>query len=149
MDKQNSSAYTGRFGDHSASAQRKVNPVPRSTPKDGDDVRRPSGFGSTGQAARRKPAAKQAAPSAEETKKAPKPKKERKPRKERVPREKKPRRGLKILATAVIILLMAAAAIVLVFGHSGTYHMMPIVQREEAQPSFAPDQTPMPGLEVS
>lgn len=133
-----------RFLDPAASGKPK-GAVPRK-PRNAQAPRKPSGFSTAGQTPRRKPAPKAAEPVPEEKiKTGKKSRKARKADTRREPREKKPRRGLKLLL-GLIIFLLVALAMIMIFGNRGTYHQMPIIERE-TEASFAPDQTPMPDTE--
>lgn len=132
---------SSRFLDPEASGKPK-GAAPRK-PRNTDAARKPSGFSSAGQTQRRKPAPKSAEPMPEE--KSRKVRKAKKARTRREPGEKKPRRGLKLLL-GVVVFLLIALVLIMIFGDRGTYHQMPIIERQ-TEASFAPDQTPMPGTE--
>jgi len=135
-------AYTGRFGESTASRPGSASASPRKSLTGAQ--RRPAGFGAAQSTPNKKPAAK---PAPE--KKSPAPKKEKKVRQPRPPREKKAGCGLKALLVVSVILLMLFLLIVLIFGgEDQTYHQMPTIERENIA-SFAPIETPLPGAEVS
>ena len=104
--------------------------------------RRPSGFSSVGQTPRRRPAAPAPAP---EEKKPPKKSKPRREKRVRTPDEKKPL--LKRILIGALAAVLAALVLLMIFGSRGTYHQMPTITREEAEGSFAPEETPLPGVE--
>lgn len=133
MDKQKNN-YTGRFGD--AEKRAKEETIRRAhTPQE----RRPSGFASAGQAPKRS-----AAKVAEA--KQPEKKKKQKVKKEKTKRTEKKFSWMKLLTGALIVILIALILIV-IFGDRGTYHQMPTITRQEEQGSFAPEETPLPGVE--
>ena len=107
-------------------------------------TRMPSGFSGAGQPPRRKTAAAPAqAP-------APEKKKEKKLRTKREKPVREPGQNkktlLRVLAAALIALLLGLILLI-VFGDRGTYHQMPTITVEEAQPSFEPEKTPLPGVQ--
>lgn len=141
-------AYTGRFGDRSASDRPKA-AAPRKKSVE-SAPRKPSGFSAAGQQPRRKSAPKPEIKPIEAEKKAKKPRKEHtrreKSKKERTAQKKKGGCALRVLMVSGIIVLIVLLALIL-FGNKGTHHQLPIIERvgEEA---FAPEQTPIPGPEV-
>lgn len=106
------------------------------------NTRKPSGFSGAGQPKKRAPQAAAPAPQPKKIKKA-------KIKKEKAPVTKRgEKKGLlgRVLGIGLVLVLIAMILIV-IFGNHGTYHQMPIITREEAQPSFEPEKTPMPGVQ--
>ena len=136
MDKQKNN-YTGRFGD--AEKRAKEETVRRAhIPQE----RRPSGFAAAGQAPKRS-AVKSVEPRQPEKKKKQKAKKEKA---EKTKRTEKKFSWMKLL-TGVLIVILIALILIVIFGDRGTYHQMPTITRQEEQGSFAPEETPLPGVE--
>ena len=107
-------------------------------------TRRPSGFGTAGQASKVKPAPEPEPKKAKKAKKE-KTKRERRIRKEREPGKNRPllRILLALIAAAVLVCLL----MVLIFGgEDTTYHQMPTIERESIA-HFEPEETPLPGTE--
>ena len=104
-----------------------------------NEKRRPSGFSGAG--VRKKPAPKAAAPAPETKKK--KIKKEKAP----VTKRGEKKGSLKRVLGAALAAVLIALILIVIFGDHGTYHQMPIITREEVQPSFEPEKTPMPGVQ--
>lgn len=132
--------YAGRFS-RSEAPKEKENPA-KAQPRT-EAPRKPSGFSGAGKKARPEPR-----PAAAPEKKKAGKIKLKKEKQEKAPRkrsEKKPvlKRALIAAAAAVLIALL----LIVIFGNHGTYHMMPTITREEAQPSFEPEKTPMPGVQ--
>ena len=145
MDKQKSNAYTGRFnGDAGRSAADSVPRRPQG--KTADAARRPSGFGTAGQAAKAKPEVKTEELSRKELRA--KLKREKKEAKERIGREPgRDRPLLRALLIVLAVVLVLLVMMVIIFGgEDKTYHQMPVIERETTA-EFEPDETPMPGTE--
>ena len=148
--------YSGRFGDSASAGNRRPTGSFRSQPagsyrsrpgyQEASAARRPSGFGTIGQ---EKTAPRREAPAPKPAEPEP-PKREKRakhPEEDRPARERKPRRGLKILLTILVGAAILLLILVLAFGGKGTFHQLPTVERETSA-SFAPDATPLPGVEA-
>ena len=137
---QQKNSYTGRFGEEKKRSA--ADPARRVR---SDQPRMPSGFSGAGQAPRPKPAPEAQAAAPE--------KKKKKEKKAQIRREKPVRRegagkfSLKKALVALLALVLAGLVLLMIFGDRGTYHQMPTITREEAQPSFEPDKTPLPGVQ--
>ena len=136
------SAYTGRFGEQ----------LPRKTareavpPHTASASRRPSGFSASAPANRPGAGAKKTVEPAPSEKKNTRPKKESK---RRQPRQKKKRGCLKPLLVLLALALVVWLCLALIFGgRNKTIHQLPTIERESVA-SFEPNQTPLPGAEVS
>lgn len=120
-------------------------------PKRSSNARRPSGFGTAGQAPKAKPAPE--APSKRELKEMRKlekraKKEEKRQKKEYIGREPgKNRPVLRVLLAILAVLLLAFIIIVIIFGgEDKTYHQMPVIERESVA-EFSPEESSAPGLE--
>ena len=166
---QSRSEYNGRFGSSAGGNRRptgsfRTQPAGsyRSRPgyQEARDARRPTGFGSVEQrreetarqgapapekAAQRTPTEEKAAKRAEKRALREARKQEKAARAAENPRRHRPLRAALIALAGAIVLLLA---LTLLFGGGGTYHQLPIVERESVA-SFAPDATPVPGAEVA
>ena len=156
------SEYNGRFGSSAGGNQRptgsyRTQPAGsyRSRPgyQEARDARRPTGFGSIDRresAASRAPSPEKAPEKAPEEEKAAK-RAERRAlrearRQEKAERPPRKRRALKALLIALAGVIVLLLALTLLFGGGKTYHQLPTVERESVA-SFAPDATPVPGVE--
>lgn len=116
----------------------------RTSARQASTARRPSGFGTAGQAPKAKPAPEP------EPKKAGKLRKEKVKKEKRVRREREPGKNRPLLR--ILLVLIAAAVLVcllmvLIFGgEDTTYHQMPTIERESIA-HFEPEETPIPGVE--
>lgn len=106
-----------------------------------NEKRKPSGFSGAGRS--KKPAARAAAPAPESKKKKVKIKKEKAP----VTKRGEKKGSLKQMLGIGLVIVLIALILIVIFGNHGTYHQMPIITREEVQPSFEPERTPMPGVQ--
>jgi len=140
MDKQKSTSYSSRFNE--TANQPRSHTTARTSARQEDTVRRPSGFGTAGQTPKAKPVPE---PKKTAKPKPEKPVKEKRTRKEQEPGKNRPvLRALLAIAAAVVLV---SILMVLIFGgEDTTYHQMPTIEWE-TEASFAPDQTPMPGVE--
>jgi len=137
MDKQKPTASTSRFSDtaNRSRTQAAVRPSARQQ----ESTRRPSGFGTTGQT-------RKARPASEPVKAA----KEKPAKKKRIPKEREPGKNRPVLRALLAIGLAAvlvSVLMVLIFGgEDTTYHQMPTIERESIA-QFEPEETPIPGME--
>ena len=160
--------YNGRFGSSTGGNQRptgsyRTQPAGsyRSRPgyQEARDARRPTGFGSIDR--KEAAATRRSAPAPEKTpeKQPPREEKAAKRAEQRAQREKrrqekaaraseKPhsRRALKAALIALAGVVVLLLVLTLLFGGGKTSHQLPTVERESVA-SFAPDATPVPGVE--
>lgn len=136
-------AYNGRFGDDAPARSTATVRKPRAD----EGPRRPSGFGSTAQGKKSRPAARPApvAEPAEPSKKAVKAKKKR----AKVEKKQAKRRFplLKLLLILLVLALAAGLTLLILRAGSKTPHHMPTIEYK-SDASFAPDNTPIPTEET-
>lgn len=141
MDKQKPDAYSSRFAESGRSGS---STAYRSPSRQTDIPRRPSGFGTAGQASKVKPAPEPEPKKAEKIKKE-KPEKVKRVREEREPGKNRPL--LRILLAFIAVIILVCVLMVLIFGgEDTTYHQMPVIERESIA-QFEPEETPIPGTE--
>ena len=102
--------------------------------KQNNAARRPSGFGTSGKGAKKRPQAAKPAPAPE--KKAVRA--ERNTREYYEAREKKHRRGRRILLAVAVVILAAVFALIIFGGSGKTYHYLPTVELKSGS-DFTPE----------